>query len=126
MTENSAPSGFQHLEQPQMWLWLTLLASCTSTFSDAQWQRRRPPLKSLEPSFRPESMLGCSGMGRSVRAFRRRRAMKTAAATAEHRSAAVDAYFLLRLICEGVMMILHGRCWIRDTTSREGEVYAGC
>lgn len=36
--EKREPEGFQHLEQPQAWLWATLLLRVTLTLSDGQRQ----------------------------------------------------------------------------------------
>lgn len=36
--EKREPAGFQHLEQPQAWLWATLLFRVTLTLLDEQWQ----------------------------------------------------------------------------------------
>src|SRR5687767_5409271 len=48
-TENLAPGGFQHLVQPQAWLWATLPLMETVTGSEAQWQVSVPPLNFLAP-----------------------------------------------------------------------------
>src|SRR5215469_13656052 len=52
-TENVAPSGFQHLVQPQAWLWATWLPIFTFTGFSAQLQTRVPPAKLEEPCFTP-------------------------------------------------------------------------
>src|SRR4026209_2180061 len=48
-TENSAPAGFQHLVQPQTWLWADCASTFTVTGSCVQWQARVPPEKLSEP-----------------------------------------------------------------------------
>jgi len=58
--EKIAEEGFQHLEQPQAWLWRTFEESETATFSEGQWQERVPPEKDSEPFFNPLSMRGWS------------------------------------------------------------------
>src|SRR5882672_1535458 len=57
-TENTAPSGFQHLLQPQAWLNATSLASVTVTGSFAHLQLSVPPLWPAAPAFTPSSTLG--------------------------------------------------------------------
>src|SRR3954471_2969221 len=59
-TENFAPAGFQHLVQPQAWLWATLPLMATVTGSAAQWQVSVPPLNFFAPALRPLSIDGCS------------------------------------------------------------------
>lgn len=56
--ENRAPAGFQHLEQPQAWLCATLLFRETTTWLDAQRQRREPPAKLGSPLVMPLSIRG--------------------------------------------------------------------
>jgi hypothetical protein len=48
-TENLAPSGFQHLVQPQMWLWATCPLIATLTGGSAQAQTSVPPVKLALP-----------------------------------------------------------------------------
>ena len=55
-TENIAPAGFQHLVQPQAWLWATLPLMETVTGSVAQWQLSVPPLNFLVPALTPLSI----------------------------------------------------------------------
>src|SRR6187431_3282603 len=57
-TENFAPAGFQHLVQPQAWLWATLPLIVTVTGSSVQWQVRVPPLNFLLPALTPLSIDG--------------------------------------------------------------------
>ena len=57
-TENAAPSGFQHLLQPQAWLNATSLASVTVTGLLAHWQVSVPPLKPFVPGLTPLSTDG--------------------------------------------------------------------
>src|SRR6185312_160609 len=57
-TENLAPSGFQHLVQPQAWLCATWLPIFTFTAPEAQLQARVPPVKLEEPCFTPLSTDG--------------------------------------------------------------------
>src|ERR1700759_2759162 len=57
-TENLAPSGFQHLVQPQAWLCATWLEIFTFTAPSAQLQTRVPPVKLEEPCFTPLSTDG--------------------------------------------------------------------
>src|SRR5215469_12087699 len=52
-TENVAPSGFQHLVQPQAWLWATWLPIFTFTGFSAQLHTSVPPVKLEEPCFTP-------------------------------------------------------------------------
>src|SRR5688572_9209552 len=59
-TENTAPAGFQHLVQPQAWLWATLPLMETVTGSAAQWQVNVPPLNFFAPALTPLSIDGCS------------------------------------------------------------------
>src|SRR4051812_41812606 len=59
-TENTAPAGFQHLVQPQAWLWATLPFMETVTGSVAQWQVSVPPLNFLLPALTPLSIDGWS------------------------------------------------------------------
>src|SRR5690242_15486612 len=61
-TENIAPAGFQHLVQPQAWLWATLPLMVTVTGSSAQWQASVPPLNFLLPALTPLSIDGWSFM----------------------------------------------------------------
>ncbi len=51
--ENSAPSGFQHLVQPQTWLWAhwPLIVTCTGLC--VQRQVSVPPEKSFAAGFKP-------------------------------------------------------------------------
>lgn len=56
--EKREPEGFQHLEQPQAWLWATLLFKVISTWSEAQRQWSFPPEKLLEPGVMPLSIRG--------------------------------------------------------------------
>src|SRR3569833_178077 len=58
-TENLAPAGFQHLEQPQAWLWATWAPIFTFTGLDAHLHTRVPPEKPAEPFLRPLSSDGC-------------------------------------------------------------------
>src|SRR5882672_460811 len=57
-TENTAPSGFQHLLQPQAWLKATSPPSATVTVSFVHLQLSVPPLKPLVPALTPSSTLG--------------------------------------------------------------------
>src|SRR5690349_13714964 len=59
-TENTAPAGFQHLVQPQAWLWATLPLMETVTGSVAQRQVSVPPLNFLLPALTPLSIDGWS------------------------------------------------------------------
>src|SRR3954469_4343681 len=65
-TENTAPAGFQHLVQPQAWLWATLPLMETVTGSVAQRQLSVPPLNFLLPALTPLSIDGCSLMAMTV------------------------------------------------------------
>ena len=58
MTENIAPSGFQHLLQPQAWLCAVCASTFTVTLSCAQWQDSVPPLKRSLPAAMPLSTDG--------------------------------------------------------------------
>src|ERR1700760_4442763 len=57
-TENLAPSGFQHLVQPQAWLCATWLVTVTLTGLSAHLQTSVPPVKLEEPCFTPPSSDG--------------------------------------------------------------------
>src|ERR1700761_8803679 len=57
-TENLAPAGFQHLEQPQAWLWATAAPIFTFTGLDVHLHTRVPPANEGEPFFRPPSSVG--------------------------------------------------------------------
>src|SRR5262245_14067275 len=57
-TENCAPSGFQHLVQPQAWLKATSPERRTLTGLSEQWQVRVPPPKFGVPGFTPLSTEG--------------------------------------------------------------------
>ncbi len=57
-TEKSAPSGFQHLVQPQAWLWAVCARIVTSTGSLVHLQTRVPPWKSFVPGRIPPSTDG--------------------------------------------------------------------
>ncbi len=57
-TENIAPSGFQHLLQPQAWLNAMFAPSVTLTGALVHLRVSVPPLKSLEPAFTPLSTDG--------------------------------------------------------------------
>src|SRR3569833_4213093 len=57
-TENLAPAGFQHLVQPQAWLWATWLETFTFTGLSAHLQTSVPPEKLEEPCFTPLSTDG--------------------------------------------------------------------
>jgi hypothetical protein len=57
-TANTAPFGFQHLVQPQAWLWAMLPLILTVTGSFAHWHVRVPPAKFGEPFFTPLSTDG--------------------------------------------------------------------
>src|SRR3954469_87338 len=61
-TENMAPAGFQHLVQPQAWLWATLPLMETVTGSAAHRQLNVPPLNFLLPALTPLSIDGWSFM----------------------------------------------------------------
>src|SRR5688572_11865743 len=58
-TENFAPSGFQHLVQPQAWLNATLPLRLTVTGWEAHLQVSVPPAKSFAPGLMPLSIEGC-------------------------------------------------------------------
>src|SRR5215471_450564 len=58
-TENLAPAGFQHLVQPQAWLWATWVEIFTFTGLEAHLQTSVPPWKLSEPFLIPLSMDGC-------------------------------------------------------------------
>src|SRR4051812_35904120 len=58
-TENLAPAGFQHLVQPQAWLWAIAAEIFTFTGLDAHLQTSVPPLKLSEPFLMPLSSDGC-------------------------------------------------------------------
>src|ERR1700682_5881495 len=64
-TEKVAPSGFQHLVQPQAWLWATSPLMPTLTGLSLHLQTRVPPAKLPEPFFTPLSTDGwiCAVMG---------------------------------------------------------------
>src|SRR5262245_16455188 len=57
-TANTAPFGFQHLVQPQAWLWAMSPLILTVTGSFAHWQVSVPPAKPGEPFFTPLSTDG--------------------------------------------------------------------
>src|SRR5580700_5931370 len=57
-TENTAPSGFQHLVQPQAWLWATSPLMPTLTGLSLHLQTSVPPGKLSEPFFTPVSIDG--------------------------------------------------------------------
>src|SRR3981189_1703226 len=57
-TEKVAPSGFQHLVQPQAWLCATAPLMATLTGLSLQLQTRVPPAKLPEPFFTPLSIDG--------------------------------------------------------------------
>src|SRR5258708_3186111 len=58
-TKNLAPAGFQHLVQPQAWLWAMAAEIFTFTGFDAHLQTRVPPWKLSEPLLIPLSIDGC-------------------------------------------------------------------
>src|SRR3979409_1992380 len=58
ITENVVPSGFQHLVQPQAWLWATSPLMPTLTGFSLHLQTRVPPVKVPEPFFTPLSTDG--------------------------------------------------------------------
>src|SRR5258708_25519938 len=64
-TEKVAPAGFQHLVQPQAWLWATSPLMPTLTGLSLHLQTRVPPAKLPEPFFTPLSTDGwiCAVMG---------------------------------------------------------------
>src|SRR5690606_27737515 len=57
--EKAAPFGFQHLVQPQAWLWATLPSMRTLTGRSVQSQTSVPPAKLGLPGLTPPSMAGC-------------------------------------------------------------------
>src|SRR5579883_794217 len=57
-TEKVAPCGFQHLVQPQAWLWATSPLIPTLTGWSEHLQTRVPPAKVPEPFFTPLSTDG--------------------------------------------------------------------
>ena len=57
-TEKVAPSGFQHLVQPQAWLWATSPLMATLTGLSEHLQTRVPPAKLPVPFFTPPSTDG--------------------------------------------------------------------
>src|SRR3954464_10741818 len=57
-TEKVAPSGFQHLVQPQAWLWATSPVMATLTGLSLHLQTRVPPAKLPDPFFTPLSTDG--------------------------------------------------------------------
>src|SRR3979490_2055682 len=57
-TEKGAPSGFQHLVQPQAWLWATSPLTPTLTGLSLHLQTRVPPAKLPEPFLTPLSIDG--------------------------------------------------------------------
>src|SRR5687767_14911457 len=61
--EKSAPAGFQHLVQPQTWLWKHWLSIVTSTLLDAQRHCSLPPAKVEDAGFTPLSTWGWMFMG---------------------------------------------------------------
>jgi hypothetical protein len=54
-----AEEGFQHLEQPQAWLWEMFEVRETVTGEVLQWQWRVPPENEEEPGVMPALMRGC-------------------------------------------------------------------
>jgi hypothetical protein len=58
-TENSAPLGFQHLEQPHTWLNAVLPFRLTVTGEELHLQVSVPPAKSVAPDLTPLSTAGC-------------------------------------------------------------------
>src|SRR4051812_10125830 len=58
-TENFAPAGFQHLVQPQAWLWAIAAPIFTFTGLDEHLHTRVPPAKLSEPFWIPLSIDGC-------------------------------------------------------------------
>src|SRR5882672_5362666 len=56
--EKVAPSGFQHLVQPQAWLWATSPLMATLTGLSLHLQTRVPPAKLPEPFVTPLSIDG--------------------------------------------------------------------
>jgi hypothetical protein len=59
-TENTAPSGFQHLVQPQAWLCAIWPFTATFTGLLVHAQTKVPPAKLALSFGRPLSMLGCN------------------------------------------------------------------
>src|SRR5262249_36175272 len=59
-TEKIAPSGFQHLVQPQAWLWAIWPLTFTLTGLLVQAQTSVPPAKSAFSFGRPLSIFRCS------------------------------------------------------------------
>src|SRR5438128_473086 len=57
--ENLAPAGFQHLVQPQAWLWAIAAPIFTFTGLDEHLQTSVPPAKLSEPLTIPLSIDGC-------------------------------------------------------------------
>jgi len=57
-TEKAAPFGFQHLVQPQAWLWATVPLTETFTGRLAQAQTSVPPPKFAWPFLTPPSSAG--------------------------------------------------------------------
>src|SRR5436189_6333970 len=57
-TEKVAPAGFQHLVQPQAWLWATSPLMPTLTGLSLHLQTRVPPAKLPEPFLTPLSTDG--------------------------------------------------------------------
>src|ERR1700693_3411822 len=57
-TEKAAPSGFQHLVQPQAWLWATSPLMLTFTVLSLHLQISVPPAKLPEPFVIPLSTDG--------------------------------------------------------------------
>src|ERR1700755_1187643 len=57
-TEKSAPAGFQHLVQPQAWLYAIDPSMRIFTGSCAHLQTNVPPLKPAVPGLSPESTDG--------------------------------------------------------------------
>jgi hypothetical protein len=56
--ENTAPSGFQHLVQPQTWLCADCAPTLTLTGRLVHWHTRVPPAKSRPAAFTPLSTAG--------------------------------------------------------------------
>src|SRR5258708_384343 len=57
-TEKVAPDGFQHLVQPQAWLWATSPLMPTLTCLSWHLQTRVPPAKLPDPCLTPLSIDG--------------------------------------------------------------------
>src|SRR5208282_6937535 len=57
--EKAAPSGFQHLVQPQAWLWAIPPSILTSTGRSVHAQTKVPPANEAEPFLTPWSRSGC-------------------------------------------------------------------